>query len=222
MSEQTMADFDEVMMETGKDDPWEKLQSLMDNGTPVKVTIGGVVNSGVVAYVEGIRGFIPASKLSLSRVEDLNKWLNKEIEVQVITVDKAADKLVLSAKDLLLKAEAKKKQQLMDEMTIGTVTEGVVETLQPYGAFVRLSNGLSGLVHVSQISHTRIKHPSVVLKEGQTVNVKVIAIKDGKLSLSMKALQEPTEEEEENVSYEVPKSESISTNLGSLLKNIKL
>ena len=59
--------------------------------------------------------------------------------------------------------------------------DGTVETLQPYGAFVKLENGLSGLVHVSQISHTRIKDPSVVLKVGDSVKVKVIAVKDGKL-----------------------------------------
>ena len=101
---------------------------------------------------------------------------------------------------------------------------GVVENIQPYGAFVRLENGLSGLVHVSQISRNRIKSPDVVLKTGQEVKVKVIAIKDGKLSLSMKALEKNSEEEEQQEvrNIKLPKSEDLTTNLGSLLKNIKV
>ena len=71
-------------------------------------------------------------------------------------------------------------------MEIGLVTEGTVESLQPYGAFVNLGDGLSGLVHISQICEKRIKKPSEVLAVGDTVKVKVTAIKDGKLSLSIK------------------------------------
>ncbi len=75
-------------------------------------------------------------------------------------------------------------------MEIGLVTEGTVESIQPYGAFIDLGNGLSGLVHVSQICEKRIKTPAAVLKVGDKVKVKVINVKDGKLSLSMKALNE--------------------------------
>ena len=83
---------------------------------------------------------------------------------------------------------------------------------------------MSGLVHVSQISRNRIKSPDVVLKTGQEVKVKVIAIKDGKLSLSMKALEKNSEEEEQQEvrNIKLPKSEDLTTNLGSLLKNIKV
>ena len=106
-------------------------------------------------------------------------------------------------------------------MKVGTVLKGTVETLQNYGAFVKLENGLSGLVHVSQISQKRIKMPSDVLTVGDEVEVKVIGIKDGKISLSMKALEEAIQEEEE-VKVEIPKSEDIGTSLGDLFKNIQL
>lgn len=167
---------------------WDKLQELKDKDAVLKVKISGIVNAGVVAYVEGIRGFIPASKLSLTYVEDLNEWLNKEINVQIITLDKSANKLVLSAKELLLKEEAEKQNRMISNVEVGLVTDGIVETIQPYGAFVQLSNGLTGLVHISQICNKRIKSPDAVLKVGDKVQVKVIAIKDGKLSFSMKAL----------------------------------
>ena len=86
-----------------------------------------------------------------------------------------------------------------------------------------LGNGISGLVHISQISDKRIKHPKAVLAVGDTVKAKVIKNEDGKISLSMKALLETTaEEKEEEPDYELPESEEISTSLGSLFKNLKL
>ena len=89
-------------------------------------------------------------------------------------------------------------------------------------SFVNLGNGLSGLVHISQISEKRIKHPSAVLAVGDKVKVKVIAVKDGKLSLSMKALQDVAAQEIEEEVYELPETEEATTTLGSLFANIKL
>lgn len=201
---------------------WEKLKACMENGTNLTVKIGGVVKSGVIAYVEGIRGFIPASKLALGYVENLEDWLGKEIEVRVITVDEEKERLVLSARDILREKEREEKKARISNVQIGLVTEGTVETLQPYGAFIDLGNGLSGLVHVSQISEKRIKSPASVLKVGDKVKVKVINIKDGKLSLSMKALNEIAAEEIEEESYDLPQSDGLTTSLGSLFANIKL
>ena len=201
---------------------WEKLKACMENGTNLTVKIGGVVKSGVIAYVEGIRGFIPASKLALGYVENLEDWLGKEIEVRVITVDEEKERLKLSARDILREKEREEKKARISNVQIGLVTEGTVETLQPYGAFIDLGNGLSGLVHVSQISEKRIKSPASVLNVGDKVKVKVINIKDGKLSLSMKALNEIAAEEIEEESYDLPQSDGLTTSLGSLFANIKL
>ena len=101
-------------------------------------------------------------------------------------------------------------------------SEGVVESLQPYGAFVDLGNGLSGLVHISQICEKRIKKPSEVLTVGDKVKVKVTAVKDGKLSLSIKEATDMMAKEIEEV-IELPDSkEEASTSLGALFANIKL
>lgn len=201
---------------------WDKLQEMMDNETILTVKISGIVNAGVVAYVEGVRGFIPASKLSLGYVEDLNPYLFKEIRVKIITLDPANKKLVLSAKEILQEEAAEERSSKIASIPVGLVTEGTVETLQPYGAFIDLGNGLSGLVHISQISAKRIKHPGVILNEGDKVKVKVIDTKDGKISLSMKALEDVAAEQIEEETYELPETESVSTNLGSLFANIKL
>ena len=102
------------------------------------------------------------------------------------------------------------------------MTEGVVESLKPYGAFVNLGNGLSGLVHISQICEKRIKHPGVILQEGQTVKVKITEIKDGKLSLSMKALADVAAKEIEEEVFEIPAAEEVTTSLGALLAGLNL
>jgi small subunit ribosomal protein S1 len=201
---------------------WDKLRELLASQETITVKIAEVVKSGVVAYVEGIRGFIPASKLALEFVEDLEEWLHKEIQVRVITVDEETSKLVLSAKEILREQAAKERTARISNVEVGLVTEGVVESLQPYGAFVNLGNGLSGLLHISQISDKRLKHPSEVLKEGDHVKVKIIAVKDGKLSLSMKALNDVTATEIEEETFDLPESEAVTTSLGSLFANIKL
>ena len=201
---------------------WDRLNQLMEDKTNLKVKIGGIVKGGAVAYVEGIRGFIPASKLSLNYVEDLEDWLNKEIEVRVITADAEEKRLVLSAREILREKAEEERKAKISNLEIGLVTEGVVESLMPYGAFINLGNGLSGLVHISKISQQRIKHPGAVLKEGQTVKVKVIGIKDGKISLSMKALEDVAAVEIEEETYSLPKAEDATTSLASLFKNIKL
>ena len=155
-------------------------------------------------------------------MENLEEWLGKDVELRVINVDEEDKKLVLSAREILREREAEEKKARISNVEVGLVTEGTVESLQPYGAFINLGNGLSGLVHVSQISEKRIKSPAAVLKVGDTVRVKVIAVKDGKLSLSMKALQDVAAEEIQEETIELPQSESVSTNLGSLFAKLKL
>ncbi len=201
---------------------WDRLVQLLKDQSNITVKVSEAVKSGVVAYVEGIRGFIPASKLSLTYVENLDEFVGREIEVRVITADPEEKRLVLSARDILREKEAEERKARISNVQVGLVTEGTVESLMPYGAFVDLGKGMSGLVHVSQISQQRIKHPSVVLKEGQKVKVKVIAIKDGKISLSMKALEDVAAEEVQEETYQMPKAEEATTSLASLFKNIKL
>jgi len=211
---ESMADYEDDA------NPWNLVKKYMEEKTVLPVKIEGVVNGGVIAMVEGLRGFVPASKLSLSYVEDLEDYLLKEIEVHVIDADQANNRLVLSARDILRAKEKKARQDQIASVKVGTVMDGVVETLQNYGAFIKLENNLSGLVHVSQISQKRVKTPSDVLKVGDEVKVKVIGIKEGKISLSMKALETAAEDVSEKV--EIPKSENIGTSLGDLFKNLKL
>lgn len=201
---------------------WEKLKQMMDDETVVKVRIKESVPSGVVAYLEGIRAFIPASQLALDYVEDTESWVGKELEVKVITVDADNQKLVLSGKSVAKDAAIEERNHKISMIVPGSVLEGTVESLMPYGAFINLGNGLSGLVHISQICERRIKKPSEVLKEGQKVKAKVLNTNDNKISLSMKALEEEmvdTEPVEELENY--TNSESVGSSLGDLLSKFK-
>lgn len=202
---------------------WDKLQELMETEQTVKVRIKESVPSGVVTYLEGIRAFIPASQITSDYVEDTDVWVGKEIEVRVINVDRDKTKLVLSGKAVARQKETEERNHRISMMVPGTVMEGVVERLMPYGAFISLGNGISGLVHISQICQKRIATPHEVLKEGQKVKVKIVNTNDNKVSLSMKALEEEmvdTQTEEEVEEY--VSGESVSTSLGDLLAKIKL
>ncbi|HIY03083.1 MAG TPA: S1 RNA-binding domain-containing protein [Candidatus Blautia faecipullorum] len=203
---------------------WDKLKEYKETGEALDVVVKGITNAGVIAYVEGVRGFIPASKLALNYVEDTEAYLNKPLQVQVIDMDKESKKLILSARELLREKAEEERKRMVSNVQVGLVTEGVVESLQPYGAFVNLGNGLSGLVHISQICEKRIKKPSEVLAVGDKVKVKVTAVKEGKLSLSMKEASDLMAKEiEEEEIYEAPDAgQEATTSLGSLFANIKL
>ena len=196
---ETREDFEAQLEEslnkasTNEDAVWNRLEQMKEDGDVLALTVGGVVNGGVIVYVEGIRGFIPASLLSTKYVEDLNVWLQKDVEAKI------------------------------NELKVGTVVEGTVENIMPYGAFVDIGDGISGLVHISQLSQKRVKSPEEVVKEGDAVTVKIIKVANGKVSLSIKALEDDKEAakkaEETGVEYT---EDAAGTSLGDLLANIKL
>ena len=202
---------------------WDRLKQYLEEKTVLTVKVSEAVNQGVVAYVEGIRGFIPASQLALDYVEETEGFVGKTLRVRVITVDSDREKLVLSAKDVLKEEEAERLNHKISMIVPGTVLEGRVESLMPYGAFVDLGDGLSGLVHISQISQKRLKKPSEALSVGDVVRVKVLNTNDNKISLSIRAAAESAEpdEIEEKQAEEYSSKESVGTSLGDLLKGFQ-
>lgn len=202
---------------------WDKLSEMMEAQKVVKVRIKESVNAGVVTYLEGIRAFIPASQISADYVEDTSSWIGKDIDVKIITVDKDKEKLVLSGRVVAREKQEEERNHKISMLVPGSIVEGVVESIKPYGAFVSLGNGLNGLVHISQICQKRISSPYEVLKEGQKVKAKILNTNDHKISLSMKALEEEmVDTEDAGEVEEYISGESASTSLGSLLSNLKL
>lgn len=203
---------------------WEKVKEAMENQTILNVHVKEAVNAGVTTYVEGLRAFIPVSQLSLDYVEDTSAWVGKDLEVRVITADKEKNKLVLSAKGILKEREEEARNHRISMLVPGTVVEGTVESLTNYGAFVNIGNGLTGMVHVSQVCQRRISKPGEVLKIGQKVRAKLLNTKDNRIALSIRALEESPEPGTENskIAKEYSSHETASTSLGDLIAKLNL
>ncbi len=203
---------------------WDVLKQYKEDKKEIPVKITQTVKGGAVAYVEGIRGFIPASQLDISYVEDIDSYQGKKLTVRVTEVDQSKTKLILSAKEILKEKKKEEHDHKIAMLVPGTIVEGVVESLQPFGAFVDIGDGLSGLVHISQISEFRIKKPSEVLKVGDKVKAKILNTNDGKISLSIKAAAEETGGTDDTAKEAEMYSskETVGTSLGDLLKGLKI
>ena len=218
--EESYKQFDENAFEeteTEDDEIWVGLMEKMQSKEAFSVKVKEAVKGGVVAYVDEKRAFIPASQLSDTYVEKLEDFVGQHVTVIITEVDKEKERIILSAKALLTEKKENQKRQAQSKLKVGELYTGKVESLQPYGAFIDLGDGVSGLLHISQISERRISSPKEVLKEGQEVKVKLIKSENGKLSLSMLDIEDSNWRE--NAPQE---TESLSTSLGSLLKGIKL
>lgn len=206
---------------------WDRLLEAKSEHTIQKIKVSEAVKGGVTTYLFGMRAFIPASQLALTYVEDTASFVGKTLEVYVTEANKDTGKLVLSAKDVLREKAATDKAGRISRLQTGIITTGVVEKIMPFGAFVNIGEELSGLVHISQICDKHIKSPNEVLKEGDEVTVKIMDVHDGKISLSMKAVNEKNEEEVledavEDAPEEYSDGGSVATGLGDLLAKLKL
>lgn len=228
---ESMKDFDKEIEDSFKNlkqynDPdaskWEKFEEDRVNKLVHRVKISEIVKGGAITHLDEIRAFIPASQLSANYVEDLESYQGKSLDVLIITVDEANKKLVLSHREIEENLKKEEMSKSLAQISVGDVLEAKVESLKDYGAFVILENGLKALLHISQISHKRIKHPGVVLKEGESLRVQVIGIEDGKISVSKKVLEaEVGEFEKEEEVFYYKETGKATTSMGDLLKGFK-
>lgn len=165
--------------------------SQVAEGMVVEARITGHNKGGLECEVSHLRGFIPAGQMSLFRVEDLSQFVGQTMHCVVTEVNPERRNLVLSRRAMLERERAEAKTKLMSELAEGQVREGVVRSLQDYGAFIDLG-GVDGLLHVSQLSWQRVKHPAEVLEVGQPIKVKIrkIDTATGKISLAFRDLTE--------------------------------
>ncbi len=170
---------------------WEQIQEDMEKGNIIEVKVKESVKGGVVADVDGIRGFIPASLLSVDYVEDLKVYEGTSLKVIVKEADSKERKLILSRKDVEAEEREAKKKLIYEELKKDDVFTGKVKKLMSFGAFVDIG-GVDGLVHINDMSWSRIKHPSDVLKEGETVEVVVLNVdkQRERISLGLKNIGE--------------------------------
>lgn len=231
MSE-SMQDYEKEIEESLKnrkayEDPdaekWTVFQGYMDNKEVLRVKVEDVVKAGCIAYIDGVRAFLPASQLSTSYVKDLETYRNKSLDVVVITVEQENKKLIISHREIEKVEKEKEYQQNYEALKVGDVVDGKVENIVEYGVFVDLGNNLSGLLHISQISNKRVDNPKSVFKLGDEVRTRVIKKEDGKISLSKKVLEEDIKEiRRDEPTFEYKEDKKATTSFGDLLKNIKL
>ncbi len=177
---------------------WELVEKLKETGDGYDGFISGFNKGGLLVPIGKLRGFVPGSQISLTRRTTgdspetrWGKLIGEPIEVNVIEVDRSRRRLILSERKALNETRETLKDRLLDELAVGTVSKGRVTSLANFGAFVNI-DGADGLVHLSEISWERIKHPKDVLKIGQEVEVKVISLDQERkrIGLSIRQLQE--------------------------------
>jgi small subunit ribosomal protein S1 len=179
---------------------WKQAESLFQSGEPFEGEVIGFNKGGLIVPMGRLRGFIPASQVSVLRRMDATgstpeqRWgemVGDQVQVRVIEVDRERRRLILSERSALQETRESLKDRLLDELKEGDVRTGRVTSLAEFGAFVNIE-GADGLVHLSEISWERIEHPREVLKVGQEVQVKVIAVDHDRkrIGLSIRQLQE--------------------------------
>ena len=170
---------------------WDDLQEDFNSATIFKVKVNQIVRGGAIAYINGIRAFIPASHISYSYVKDLNSFINKEINVKIIEVDKYKGKVVLSAKEVEKEEVEKIKEKLWESLQKGEKRMGTVTRIVKFGAFVDLG-GVEGLIHLNDLSWKRVNNPSEVVSVGDKVSVYVLDFdkEKNRISLGLKDVAE--------------------------------
>ena len=185
-------------------------------GQIVDVTITGSNKGGLECQIAGIRGFIPMGQISIYRVENVEEYVSKKLSCVITEANRSRRNLVLSHRALMERERKEQREKLLSELAPGQIREGVVRSLQNFGAFVDLG-GIDGLIHVSQMSWDRVNHPRDVLQEGQTVKIRVEKVnqESGKISLVYRDL---AANPWENVSSKFPTGATVKGSVTKLMQ----
>ena len=182
---------------------WDALVAKYENNEYVEGVGKDVVKGGLIVDVDGVRTFVPASQLSERYVEKIDQFVGKPMKLKIIEVDKQKRRLVASRKAVLAEESAAAKAAAWEKLEVGTIVHGIVRRLTDFGAFVDIG-GVDGLIHITDLSWGRVKHPSDVVKPGDEVDVLVLALdrERERISLGLKQTK-PKPWETAQVNYPV-------------------
>jgi 4-hydroxy-3-methylbut-2-enyl diphosphate reductase len=169
---------------------WDEISKALEEKATIEVKVVRPVNGGVIAAYKEVSGFIPLSQLSDKYVENAEEFVGQTLEVKVSRVDQKRQKAVFSHKMFLNDEKNKKIAEIWEGLSVDDVVEGTVMRFTDYGAFVDIG-GIDGLLHISEISWGKLKHPQEVLSIGEVIRVKVLSMnaEKGKISLGLKQNQ---------------------------------
>lgn len=167
---------------------WSDLTEKLESGEVFQATVKEIVKGGLVVDV-GLRGFIPASLVEIHFVDDFSSYLDTELSLKVVELDRSKNRVILSHRAVVEEKTEQQKAERLANLEAGQVIEGKVARITDFGAFIDLG-GIDGLVHISELAHEHVDHASDVIKEGETVKVKVLSVdlETERISLSMKAI----------------------------------
>lgn len=168
----------------------ERLKKTYEAEEEIQAKVAEVVKGGLLVDV-GMRGFVPASQIQPGYVEDLNQFLGKTLRMRIIDFDPDKKKVVLSQKVVLAAELSTKRAHMLETLQEGESVKGIVRRLTNFGAFVDIG-GVDGLLHISDMAYSRIKHPSEIVQVGDEIEVQVLKVdrEHGKISLGLKQLKE--------------------------------
>ena len=166
---------------------WKEINNAYEDKSIIDVKVVRVVNGGVIAKYKEVSGFIPMSQLSDGYVESAEPFVGEELEVKVTRVDQRRNRVVFSRKAVLNEEKQKQIAAIWENIHVGDIVEGTVMRFTDYGAFVDIG-GIDGLLHISEISWGKLRHPKEALEIGEKINVKILSMNQekGKISLGLK------------------------------------
>lgn len=187
------------LAEAGAQKLWAEIKELKEKDEPIKVKIGSANAGGLIADISGLQAFLPASQLSSEHypagfennrtklIEELKKFVGQELSVKIINLNPRSNKLIISEREVT----HQNTKELLDKYKVDDVINGIVGGVANFGAFIKFADNpeIEGLVHISELDHRLIENPKDIVKVGDLIKAKIIEIKDGRISLSMKALQ---------------------------------
>lgn len=187
------------LREVGKQRAWQEVKDLKDKGDVVEIKISGANSGGLMTELNSLKAFLPVSQLSSSHfpkvddgdktkiLEELKKLVGAEMKAKIIDVNPRNNKLILSEREIV----SENVKELLNKYKVGDIVDGVIGGVADFGAFFQFADNpsIEGLIHISELDHRLIENPKEVVKVGESVKAKIVEIKDGRVSLSLKALK---------------------------------
>ena len=187
------------LREVGRQKAWQEIKELKEKGEVIAVKITGANSGGLMTEINQLKAFLPVSQLSTEHFpkvddgnkdkisEELKKLIGQDMKVKIIDVNPRSFKLILSERE----GASENVKELLTKYNVGDVVEGIISGVADFGAFFQFADNLNieGLIHISELDHRLIENPKEVVKIGDSVKAKIVEIKDGRVSLSLKALK---------------------------------
>lgn len=176
---------------------WRNLQTAYDSGSVITARVVNYNKGGLLVNLDGVRGFVPSSQVSgvsrgsdTQKQSDMARMVNTDLSLKVIEINRARNRLILSERQAVQESRESKKDELLSRLKEGDLRSGIVSSVCDFGAFIDIG-GADGLVHLSEISWSRVKHPNELLKVGEKVQVVILSIdhERKRIALSMKRTQ---------------------------------